>query len=64
MPSSLFGNSQKKLAKELHYDIVKNLIELAKEISIVEKFQEVKPAQLNNMRRNEMEQQASRFEQL
>jgi hypothetical protein len=41
MPSTLFGASAKKLAKEFHYDIVKHLMELSREISIVEKFQEV-----------------------
>ena len=44
MPSSLFGPSQKKQAKEFHYDIVKNLVDLAREISIVEKFQDSQPS--------------------
>ena len=64
MPSSLFGPSQKKQAKEFHYDIVKNLIDLAREISIVEKFQDSQPSQFNQMRKNDIEMQASRFDKL
>jgi hypothetical protein len=41
MPSTFLGRSSKKMARELHYDIVRHLIDLARKISIVEKFSEV-----------------------
>lgn len=37
-PSIFDFKQQKKPSRDFHYDIVKNLIDLAKEISIIEKF--------------------------
>jgi hypothetical protein len=46
MPSSFLdikNSTQKKHARDFHYSIVKNLFDMAREISIVEKFQEPQP---------------------
>lgn len=67
MPSSfldLKNSTQKKHARDFHYSIVKNLFDMAREISIVEKFQEPQPGQFQNMKRNEIEQMAERFDKL
>lgn len=67
MPSSFLdikNSTQKKHARDFHYSIVKNLFDMAREISIVEKFQEPQPGQFQNMKRNEIEQMAERFDKL
>jgi hypothetical protein len=38
MPKSLLGPSSKSQAKELHFNVINNLFELAKKITVVEKF--------------------------
>jgi hypothetical protein len=46
MPSSFLdikNRTQKTHARDFNYSIVKNLFEMAREISIVEKFQEPQP---------------------
>jgi hypothetical protein len=39
MTKTIFGQSAKKQARDLHYDIVKNLFELARKVTVIEKFQ-------------------------
>jgi hypothetical protein len=62
MSKSFTSKTPKAQARELHFDIVNNLFELAKRISIVEKFQQETGLQQQSiLRQNEMEILANRL---